>query len=70
MAKMIVEFKHGFGDIVYLKTDPDQHPRQVIKVSAAPKESEEYELAYGDGASWHFELEISKEKNVLLTSTN
>ena len=70
MGKMTVEFKYGFGDIVYLKTDLDQTPRIVLQINISPKDSVTYQLGSGDYSSWHFEIEISIKKDILVTSTN
>ena len=62
---MMIDFKFAFSDIVYLKTDTDQTPRQVLQVSASPPNSVQYQLGQGDRASWHYELEISREKDLI-----
>jgi len=70
MSKLTVEFKHGFEDIVYLKTDIDQVPRMVLEMSIAPKDCVQYKLAEGDRTSWHYEIELSSKKDVIITSSN
>ncbi len=47
------------GDIVYLKTDPDQKKRIIIGVLIR-QNSIEYDLSMGNIASWHYDFEISK----------
>ncbi len=70
MGKLTVEFKHGFEDIVYLKTDINQVPRMVLEMSIASKNCVQYKLAEGDSASWHYEIELSSDKDIVLTSTH
>jgi hypothetical protein len=66
---MVIQNDHNFGDIVYLKTDSDQKPRIVFAIKVY-KTDVLYELACGTTTSMHYDFEISKEVNVLLTTTN
>jgi hypothetical protein len=66
---MVIDNKFNFGDIVYLKTDPDQRPRIVTRFSVGAT-SMTYELTCGTVCSWHLDFEISTEKDVLITTTN
>lgn len=66
---MMIESEHNFGDTVYLKTDRDQHERIVVEVIANPM-GVRYRLACGTNADTHYEIEISKVKNVMLSTTN
>lgn len=66
---MVIENKFNFGDIVYLKTDPDQRPRIVTTFSVGVS-SILYELSCGTITSWHRDFEMTAEKDVLLTTTN
>ena len=54
------------GDIVYLKTDPDQYQRIVTGVLLLNQKSLMYRLSFLDEVTFHFETEISSEKNVIL----
>lgn len=60
------EYTHG--DIVYLKTDPDQKPRMVVAITIRPggPTSNYYELACGEESSFHFDIEMSKEADQAL----
>jgi len=50
------------GDIVYLITDPDTYPPQVVKVVVNyPSGMARYKLACGDKFSTHYEFELSRE---------
>ena len=60
--KINVEFE--IGQVVYLKTDPDQLERIVVSIIVENKDTA-YQLACGDGNSTHYDYEISAEKDVL-----
>jgi hypothetical protein len=64
---MLIEAKYNFFDEVYLKTDRDQFKRIITRLNVTPN-GVTYELTCGTQASWHYDQEISIEKNVL-TST-
>jgi hypothetical protein len=66
---MVISNDFEFGDIVYLKTDSEQKPRIVFAIKVY-KSDILYELACGTTNSMHYPFEISKEINVLLTTTN
>jgi hypothetical protein len=54
-----------FGDIVYLKTDPDQLERIVTGKLLRPGGVTLYELCCGIGVSIHYDFEISEDIDVL-----
>ena len=66
---MKVNFKYDFGDIVYLRTDPDQCQRMVIGCKFQP-EGKLFLLGLGNECTWHYEIEISSERNILITTNN
>ncbi len=63
---MLIDNKFDLGDIVYLKTDPDQKERLVTGVTVRPT-GLLYELSVGEEDSTHYDLEITTEKDVLKT---
>lgn len=67
---MMIDTQYDLGDLVYLKTDPDQCKRMVIGIDVREGVSVSYELGVGDESSWHYELEISAEKDVIACTTN
>jgi hypothetical protein len=67
---MVIDNKFELGDIVYLKTDPDQRARIVSKFSVLPNGLIVYELSHNTFTSPHYDFEISVEKDVLITTTN
>lgn len=66
---MVIDNKYELGDMVYLKTDPDQRARIVSAFLIRPGFIE-YRLDYGTDFSWHADFVISIEKNIVLTTTN
>lgn len=56
--------KHWIADIVYLKTDTNQKERMVTGIRIYPT-GIIYELTHCDSVSYHYDFEISIEKNVL-----
>jgi hypothetical protein len=66
---MVIENKYNLGDIVYLKTDPDQLRRIVTAIVVGPN-GLLYDLSIGGGGSQHYDIEISVEKDILFTISN
>ena len=58
------ESEFDFGDIVFLKTDPDQLERQITGYIMRPN-SIAYELSCGVETSIHYGFEISREIDIL-----
>lgn len=61
---IVIENKYNFGDIVFLRTDPDQQPRIVTAFVACPAGDILYELTCSTTASKHYEFEITEDKTV------
>lgn len=64
---MYINNKFNLGDVVYLITDTEQRPRIVTGIKVRMNELLVYELASICEETNHFEVEISKEKNILIT---
>lgn len=60
---MIIITKYDIGDIVYLKTDPEQLPMIITGITIRENQVTSYHLSYGVEDSWHWDVEISKERN-------
>lgn len=60
---MVIENKYDIGEIVYLKTDPEQLPRFVFGFSVFRREVL-YKLACGINVSEHYEFELSTEVDI------
>ena len=61
--KKWVEIDFEPGDIVYLKTDRDQYER-IVTGYCIRKSGVSYELAFGSSTSWHYDFEITFEKEL------
>jgi hypothetical protein len=61
-----MKFKYKIGQIVYLKTDERQLERIVTQIRIT-EHGHLYQLCEGVNESVHYEIEISEEKNVLIT---
>jgi len=64
---MKFESKFGIGDIVFLITDVDQKERIITQVSFRQNNWVLYEIACGCSSSWHYDFEISSDKNWKMT---
>jgi hypothetical protein len=64
---MFINNKFNLGDIVYLKTDIDQRARIITAIKVRINDLIIYELSYTDVTTNHYEVEISNEKNILIT---
>lgn len=54
----------ALGDIVFLKTCPEQLERMVTGITFRPNGAV-YMISIGSNESNHYEIEISSEKNLL-----
>lgn len=54
------------GNIVYLKTDPEQYPR-IIKEILVSLDSKQYKLGCAELDTWHYEFEFTTQKDILKT---
>jgi len=64
VRKMLINNVFEIQEIVYLKTDSAQLERVVTAIQMNPG-GLLYRLACGNGDSWHYAFEISKEKDVM-----
>lgn len=64
---MIIENKYNIGDIVYLRTDGDQCERLITAIQIVPN-GLIYRLVKDTVETWHYDFEISFEKNFILKS--
>lgn len=62
---MIVNVPYEFGDIVFLKTDPDQYERMVYKISIYPNGAVMVALSFGATNSEHYDFEVSTQKDLM-----
>ena len=64
MKSITLLTEYEYGDLVYLKTDPDQLSRMVTGYTNRNGHIT-YELSLGVHTSWHVGVEISTEKVVV-----
>lgn len=57
-------------DIVYLRTDVDQLPRIIVSFEVFKNGEILYKLNQRTISSYHYGFELSRTKDVLLTTTN
>ena len=60
---MVIENKYDIGQVVYLKTDPDQLARIVISMEIYAQGEIQYKLSCGSNFSYHYDFEITEEKD-------
>lgn len=58
---MLIDSPYNFGDIVFLKTDIEQHERMITKLFIESPTLVKYELSLGSFCSLHSEYEFEKE---------
>lgn len=66
---MKTKILYNVGDLVYLRTDPDQSPRLVIAVLIYEGHTK-YGVVRGVEESWHYPIEIAKDRNILMQITS
>lgn len=66
---MRIDNQFNFEQIVYLKTDRDQNPRIVVSIQVNNGGVLLYRLCCGTHDSWHYEFEITPEKDVLVATS-
>lgn len=66
---IIINNNFDLGEIVYIKTDPEQLPRIITAIMQRVDGGMSYQLSQGEIYSFQYEVEISREKNMeLMTS--
>ena len=55
--------EYSIGQIVYLRTDPEQHHRMVTSITESPN-GITYGLSLGDEQTWHYSIEISPDRDI------
>lgn len=61
---MTIHTPNEWGDIMYIKTDPEQRPRQLVGITARPN-GIQFCLAYNGTENWLWDIEVSKESDTL-----
>lgn len=63
---MVIDNKYSIGEVVYLLTDDEQLMRVVTAISIRSGGYMAYELTQGTRESWHTEIEITKQKTLVI----
>lgn len=66
---ILLDNKYNIGDIVYLKTDPDQVERMITAIQLNAN-GIIYRLVCGTTETWHYDIEINVEKVFNLDKKN
>jgi len=66
---MVINNVFEIGEIVYLKTDKDQLERMVTGIMITPA-GVQYRIGCASADSWQYEIECSKEKNVVYATSS
>ena len=66
---MLIDNKYEIKQEVYLKTDSDQHLRIITSINIRQGRIS-YELSCGQNTSWHDDFEITKERDLVRTTSN
>ena len=62
-----IDIPYQYGDILYLKSDPDQYKRILIGVKHCADNGILLELQCWTRCSHHYLIEVSTEKDILQT---
>lgn len=65
----IVNFEFDFGDEVYMKADADQRKRIITAMLVRPT-GIAYEATGSDAGKWCYAFELTREKDVVQSTTN
>ena len=63
------ELKYNIGDSVYLKTDTDQYER-IVTAILIRQCGIMYSLSQATNDSYHYDFEISRDRNILKVTTS
>ena len=64
---MVIDNKFEIGDFVYIKTDTDQSVRVVTGIMFRPFGCV-FELTLCDETSFHYDFELSTDRNTILAT--
>jgi hypothetical protein len=64
---ILVNNEYDFGEVVYLKTDPEQHPAIIFSINIYKAGEIMYEVIRGTVTSKHYDFELTRDKNLIVT---
>jgi hypothetical protein len=67
---IVVKSNLNYGQIVFIKTDTHQDPRQVIGIEGTADGGLLIKLSMDGEVGWFYECEISIDKDVMLATSN
>lgn len=67
---MVINNVFEIGDTAFLVTDPDQRERLVVGITIRQASVLLYELAAGADTSWHYEYELTAERDITKATTS
>jgi len=67
---IIIRSKFDYGQLVYIKTDITQEPLQVIGVQGTADGGMLIKLTRDGEVSYHYECEITEDKNIMMITNN
>lgn len=62
---MVIENKYEIGQLLFLKTDSEQKERMLVQIAIGGNNAIRYCLSSGTVETWHYDIEMSEEKNIL-----
>lgn len=68
--RITIDTEFDIEEIVYLKTDIDQRPRQIVSFEVFKQGEILYKVIQSNLASYHYEFELSRDKDILFSLTN
>lgn len=66
---IILNNQFDLGEMVYIKTDPEQLPRIITAIMTRVDGGLSYQLSQGEIYSFQYEVEISRDINVALKTS-
>ena len=60
-----IDIPYQYGDILYLKSDPEQYKRLLIGVRHCADNGILLELQCGTSNSYHYPIEVTTERDIL-----
>lgn len=67
MQSVKIDNRFSIGDFAYLVTDPDQKKRIVTSIQILEK-SLMYRVVFETHETWHYEFELSHDRNIILAT--
>lgn len=62
-------FQFQIGQMVFLKTDIDQHMRMVTGICIRGT-GVQYALSFGSAETWHYEFEVTSEIDIFIKTNS